>query len=76
MHDECTVPIQFAHWQSHGGRMMRWIHENIDTDCYKLRFNSYDPVIIIFNDPTQAFSFRMILALGGNDILGERTTYP
>lgn len=69
MHDEHTVLIQHDHWQRRGGRMMRWIHDNLGIDCYRLRFNRYDPVKIIFDDPTQAFIFRMTIAFSGNEML-------
>ncbi len=77
MNEDRTVPIRFDYWQSHGGRMMKWAKENIGEGSYKLKFDGHDaPVLFVFNDNTQAFTFKMCIALGGPEILGERTTYP
>lgn len=56
------VTINKLSWTKHGGKMMKWVHEHISEDCYKLKFGRYmveDPVTIVFETSEQAVFFKL-----------------
>jgi len=65
-----SVTVSSKDWQTHGGRMMKWIKTNLGEDCYRLRFSGHSkPVRIEFEDPTQAFAFNLCVLFAGLQVL-------
>jgi len=65
------VLISSRVWNNCGGRMIKWIHNNIAEDCYKLRFTEPDKktgnrdvyfsdVYFIFDSTEQAVTFKLV----------------